>query len=251
MSQAKTQLLSVLGIKPYHPPIPAVIAQVLPGSPAAQAGLKPEDKILAVNGAPINDWQNLLLDLQANRDKPLWLKIARETRVLTLLVKPTLKLTVQGEKSYIGIESAKVSMPKAMIRLQQYPFWYAPLPALIKTWTVTKLTFILLGKLIQGKLSLHLISGPISIAQGAGVTATMGFSYFLDFLALISISLAVVNILPIPMLDGGHLLFYLIELIRGKPLPLKVQLAVMRLGFLILTWIMLFAIFNDLERIFS
>ncbi len=138
-----------------------------------------------------------------------------------------------------------------MLHVEDYNPLQAIWPAITKTVSTIGLTFVLLGKLIVGKVSLTSISGPIGIAQGASVTASMGFSYFLGFMALISVSLGIINILPIPVLDGGHLLYYVIELIKRKPLSRKAQELGFRIGILFLIMLMTIAIVNDINRIFT
>ena len=124
------------------------------------------------------------------------------------------------------------------------------MPALRETKKMTSLTFAIIGKMVMGHLSPKTISGPIGIAKGAGITAKIGFAYYLGFLALVSISLGVLNILPIPVLDGGHLLYYLFEIVRGRPLSEKAQTIGLKIGLFLLLSLMMFAIYNDITKFF-
>src|SRR5262249_52425019 len=143
--------------------------------------------------------------------------VLRNNEKLTLYVTPESFKTEAGETvARIGIKSPEVKMPKEYLRTTQYSFFSALGPAFAKTQSMISLTLTMLYKMVSGVVSIKALSGPIGIAEGAGHSITLGFSHYLEFLALISISLGVVNILPIPILDGGHLLFYIIEAIRGK-----------------------------------
>ncbi|MFY0641402.1 MAG: sigma E protease regulator RseP [Bermanella sp.] len=242
--------LNELGIAPYRPEVPAVLAQLQDGLPAQQAGLKSGDEILSVDGQQIDQWFDFVEVVQANGGKALSIKVLRdgETQQVTLI--PAVKTNEQGESfGFAGAMVKSPELPEDFVTTQRFGVFESVGKAAYKTWDMSVVTLESIGKMIQGLLSVKNLSGPITIAKVANASAQAGFEAFIGFLAYISIMLAVVNLLPIPVLDGGHFLFYLIEAVKGSPLSENVQLAGIKLGMALLMMVMFVAIFNDISRI--
>lgn len=243
-----TQLLSQLGLVLW--PIPAVVGQVIADSPADYAGLQPGDRIVAVNEQRINDWPALVNYVQEHPGQPLGFEIERAGRQQTLEITPEAVTTEQGTIGRIGVSG---QVPEELTEKMQVIIRYGPLKAFLegsqKTWDMSLFTLRMLWRMLIGRASLENISGPITIAQYAGQSVSIGWLPFLSFLALVSISLGVLNLLPIPVLDGGHLLYYGVELVKGSPLSEFAQEAGQRIGILLLVMLMALALFNDLTRL--
>lgn len=247
----RPDLVDALGIQPFQPPIPAIIHEVIPDEPAAKAGFLPGDEILSVNHQPITAWQGFTHAVVKSINKPMTLVVKRhgENKEITFI--PRARESDTGEMvGYAGIVVKSIDMPEKMLRKERFGPAAAFVEANKKTAEYIRLTFRVIGKMITGDVGLKTLSGPLTIAEGAGVSASFGIQYYLGFLALISISLGVLNLLPIPILDGGHLLYFVIEAIRGKPVSDKVQLYGFKLGMLLLIFLMTVAFYNDLARIF-
>lgn len=241
---------SSLGIIPYTPPIPAVIAKMRAESPAARAGLKVGDQVLQVNLQKVGDWQQFVKIIQARPGQQVDLKVQRGGQIINFKVTVGRKFAGWRRVGYLGIESAPIHWPPSMkINLQHSPLG-AVLPAWQQTWSFLTFNFVLLGKMILGKISMQAIGGPITIFQSAGAAFAQGLVIYISFLGLISVMLAFVNILPIPSLDGGHLLFFIIEGIMQKPLSMAWQLLIYKIGLIFLVVLMVQATVNDLMRLF-
>jgi regulator of sigma E protease len=242
-----------LGLKAFEPPVPAVIDQVEPKGPAATAGLAPGDKIVAVEGKPIEEWRQFVEIIRQNPGRALEVTLERQGKTLTLSLTPA---PVAGQDGKLqGRIGAGVKIPPGLYEpyLVTYRLgpWEALTSAVSKTLEFSWLTVKMLGRMLIGAASVENLSGPLSIAQYAGQSAALGMSYFLKFLAAVSISLGVVNFLPIPVLDGGHLVLYLVEALRGKPLAEEVVAKFQQLGMAILIALMALAIFLDIQRLFT
>ncbi len=249
----ETRLLEQLGLEPFRPQFEPVIGQLKADGPAAQAGLQPGDRILAIAGQPVKRWRDIGPAIQqAMESAPtVAVHILREGQELTVQLAP-----YQDEGRYlIGIspqplekETAEALRQRLYVELR-----YGPVDAAVKAademWRFTGATLGMLGRMITGKASLESISGPITIAQFARDSARMGFERFLSFLGILSLSLAILNLLPIPMLDGGHLVYYLVEWVTGKPVSESVQLVAQYFGMAILLGLMILAFYNDILRI--
>lgn len=227
-----------------------VVQYVEPNSPSAAAGLQPGDRISTVNQQPLHDWVSLVAGIQNGRGQTLRLELVRDGHTLTINVTP------QRDKGQGAWRIGLAPMPDAKwlesLKFQrEYGFGEALAAGVAKTWNSSALTLKMIGRMLVGDVSPRNISGPITMADYAGRSASAGLSSFLDYLALISISLGVLNLLPIPMLDGGHLMYYCAELVRGRPLSDRVQEAGRRIGLAALGLLMTFAIFNDLTRLFA
>lgn len=245
-------ILDKLGLPVWWPKTEPIIDQITKGAAASKAGLQSGDRILSVNGMQIESWRAWAEKIRANPGKTLDITVARGEQALSLVVAPEPKK--EGD-AIIGFVGASVQLPLDEIKnlqvLVRYPFIESLQMGLVKTHDMIVLTFRMLGKLLIGDASLKNISGPISIAEYAGKTVNIDLSYFLDFLAIISISLGVLNLLPIPLLDGGHFLYYIIEIAKGSPVSEKTQMFGQQIGIAILGCLMMLAFYNDLLRLFG
>lgn len=242
-----------LGLKPFIPVIKPIIGKLSDDGPAKQAGLQTGDLILRADNQPIEDWQQWVDYIQAKPDVEINVTVERND------VETQLKLTPRKEEQpdgkVVGKIGAGVEIPEAMMRDLQVEYSLPPLEAIPaafeKTWFYSLSTVKMIGKMFVGSASVKNLSGPISIAQYAGQSAEMGFTAFLKFLGLISVSLGVLNLLPVPVLDGGHLLFYAVEVIKGSPVSDRVQMVFQQMGMLVLMSLMALALFLDLDRLFQ
>ncbi len=243
-------LLGQLGLAPW--PIPAIVGQVLDGEPAQQAGILTDDRIVAIDGQPIRDWAQLVAYVQARPGKTLHIALERAGQPLTLQVTPARAEAGKGG-GVIGKIGISGQVPAGLTEQLRVVVRYGPLQAvaegIARTWHMSLFTLRMLWQMLLGHLSLNNLSGPLTIAQFAGQSASIGLVPFLSFLALVSISLAVLNLLPVPVLDGGHLLYYAIELLKGSPLSEVTQELGQRVGIALLVMLMALALFNDLSRL--
>ncbi len=247
--QEQPDPLRSLGVVPYTLTIPAVLGQLTDDGAAARDGLRPGDRVVDVDGEPVSDWMHFVSLVQNSSERPMQLLIEREGVQQDLVLTPNSR-TVEGVTTgFIGAGVQQVSWPDTMIRHLQL----GPVDALVKgvteTWSLTTLTFESLWKMMAGLVSVKNLSGPITIAKVAGASLESGLESFLHLLAMLSVSLGVLNLLPIPVLDGGHLLFYLVEMVRGKPLSEKAQTFGLKIGMTLVIGVMLLAMYNDLSRL--
>lgn len=247
---AGENLLQRLGLQPWRPVLPAVIERVTADGAAASAGLRAGDQILRADGQDIADWDSWVKTVQAHPDQLIAVQIERAGTQLTLNIRPA---RVVIDDVVIGRIGAEVHLPPDLGADLRTLTRYGPLDALqhsiVKTWDMSILTLRTLWKMLVGQASLDNISGPISIAQYAGQSATIGLGSFLSFLAIVSISLGVLNLLPVPVLDGGHLMYYLIELLKGSPVSEQTEILGQRIGIALLFALMSLALFNDFSRL--
>jgi regulator of sigma E protease len=248
--------LERLGFYPYRPKIDAVVGEVVADAAGAKQGLQVGDRFLSVNGVPVSDWLSLTRLIHAHPDQTLLVLIERQG------VEKTLKLTPESKRDAFGVKMGLLGIYPKVSKSQTYqiPAEYKqiiqhdPLTALglavQKTWDLSALTVISFGKMLSGLIGLDNISGPITIAKVAGHTADIGWQAFIGFMAVMSVSLGILNLMPIPILDGGQLVYYTIELIRGKPVPERIQQFALRVGLVMLGMLMALALFNDLTRLF-
>lgn len=246
-----SNLLKGLGLEPYVPSIPPVVDEVMPGEAALAAGMQAGDIIQGVNGKTIKDWQEMVDVITKSPFQPLEITIFRQNQTRTIMLTPRAKRDENGQTiGYMGVKVKPPEMPSELLRNERLGVIEAFMASVAKTGEFIALTFTMLAKMVTGQVGMENISGPITIAQGAGATATVGFQYFLGFLGVISISLGVLNLLPIPILDGGHLLFYVIEIITRKPVSERVQVFGFKVGMFLLLMLMSVAFYNDIIRLF-
>lgn len=238
-----------LGIIPLGAKVLPVVAEVVPDSASATAGMRKGDKILALDGQPLTDWVAFVGKVQSSPDQPLQLTIERDGREQSITLTPHAKEVKGKAVGFVGLSPQVVPLPDEYRILLQYGPLDALWQGMHKTWSLITLTFDMIGKLIGGIVSLDNLSGPISIAKGAGNSADYGLVYFLGFLALISVNLGIINLFPLPVLDGGHLVYFLIEAVTGKPVSEKIQEVGFRIGAAILMLLMGIALFNDFARL--
>ncbi|ELT0525429.1 TPA: sigma E protease regulator RseP [Citrobacter freundii] len=245
----KEDPVSSLGIRPRGPQIEPVLSEVQVNSAASKAGLQAGDRIVKVNGQPLTQWMTFVTLVRDNPDKPLALDIERQGSSLSLTLTPDSKQVNGKAEGFAGVVPKVIPLPDEYKTVRQYGPFSAILEASGKTWQLMKLTVSMLGKLITGDVKLNNLSGPISIAQGAGMSAEFGIIYYLMFLALISVNLGIINLFPLPVLDGGHLLFLAIEKLKGGPVSERVQDFSYRIGSILLVLLMGLALFNDFSRL--
>jgi regulator of sigma E protease len=246
----KESPITSLGLGMFRPKVMPDIALIAKDSPAERAGLKINDTVLAIDGERYQDWSWFVQLVQASADRPLVLNIRRAGEVFDVTVTPEAKQDAQGKVvGILGVSPTQAQWPENMRIELEYGIVDSFFAAGDKTWQLTIVSLKMIGKLFTGDVSVKNLSGPISIAQGAGASANYGLVYFLGFIALISVSLGIMNLLPLPVLDGGHLLYYFIEVITGRPVPEKAQEIGFRIGAALLLVLMSFALFNDFARL--
>lgn len=249
-SPEKESAMASLGLMPYRTNVQAKLALVAKGSPAEKAGLQAGDELLSIADESVNgQWQKFSEQIKLYPEKNVQVRVLRNGTELSFDVKPEAKNYQDKVVGYLGVQPVSEPYPDEYLFEQAYGPIAALEQSVAKTWNLVILSFDMIGKLITGDVSVKNLSGPISIAQGAGNSADYGFVYFLGFLALISINLGIINLLPLPVLDGGHLFYYFIELLTGKPVPEKIQEIGFKFGTIALLSLMSIAIFNDLSRL--
>ncbi|WP_296264906.1 RIP metalloprotease RseP [Pseudomonas sp. UBA6562] len=238
-----------LGLRPWRPNVVPVLAQLDPKGPAAAAGLKTGDRLVALDGVALSDWQQVVDAVRSRADTQVQVRVERDGALVDMPV--TLAKRGEGAAAggYLGAGVKGGEWPAHMLREVRYGPLEGLAEGLSRTWNMSVLTLESLKKMLFGELSVKNLSGPITIAKVAGASAQSGLGDFLNFLAYLSISLGVLNLLPIPVLDGGHLLFYLIEWVRGRPLPDRVQGWGIQIGISLVIGVMLLALVNDLSRL--
>lgn len=242
---------SALGFQPFQPAIYTELAYVQEDSPAAQAGLQVGDKILALDGTLYTEWSPIRDAIMAAPDEQVIVTVLRDGAELELPVRMGQREFEGKTYGYLGVEPARDSYPEAYRFVQQYGIVDSLVKGAERTWNLMVLSVQMIGKLLTGTVSVTNLSGPVAIAEGAGVSASYGLVYFLGFLALISVNLGIINLLPLPMLDGGHLLFLGIEAVRKKAVSERVQEISYRIGGALIFALMAIAISNDLLRLFK
>lgn len=249
MDNLKPDPLASLGLEPYEPEVPAIISTIAPDSPAEKADLKINDKILAIDGKKIEDWLALITEIDKRPSEKITLTVLRNN------IKYNIPVTTDYHRDFVfkkhgflGI-SPTFKWPDAFLRKNKH----GPLTALFYAWQNTcdfiYLNLNVIGKLFTGKVSLQSLSGPISIFQTAGTALNQGIAPFISFLAFLSISIGIINIFPIPGLDGGHLLFQTIETLLKRPIPTKILELCYRLGFILILLLIFQSVINDVLRL--
>jgi regulator of sigma E protease len=241
--------IQALGLKPWRPHIPAVFAELDPAGPAQAAGLQAGDRLVALSDTAIGDWQQAVDWVRAHPNQRVKLTFERQGQQQEVSLQLGARRVETTEAGYLGAGVAPVKWPAEMVREISYGPVAAIGEGIGRTWQMSVLTLVSLKKMLLGELSVKNLSGPITIAKVAGASAQSGLGDFLNFLAYLSISLGVLNLLPIPVLDGGHLVFYFVEWIRGRPLSERVQTWGMQIGISLVVGVMLLALVNDLGRL--
>jgi regulator of sigma E protease len=244
--------LAGLGFRFWEPPVPAVLSQVKPDGPAARAGLQGGDRIVSIDGHAVKDWNDLVAQITPHPGGTIALTFARGGITRTVQVEVG---TAKVDGKYVGrIEAAgptQIAYPPSMVRHLKVSPLAAVGRAGAEAWDMTALQGTLFWRMMLGQVSLKNLSGPVSIAEYAGQSASAGVSSFLDFLVLISLSLGFLNLLPIPILDGGQIVFQLVEWVKGRPMSERAQAFGTQVGIALLILLMGVALFNDIARQFS
>jgi regulator of sigma E protease len=229
------------------PALSSVVGEVQQESAAYEAGIKKGDKILSIDGKNIEYWDDIRQVIAQSQGQQVKIIIERDEQKNEMLLQPKLSKTqnVLGEE----VEAYLIGIsPSDNFTIEKRNVWEATIIGLQKTWQFSKLTVVVIVKMIKGQVSPKNLGGPIFIAQAAGTVAQEGVIPFLFLMALLSVNLAIINLFPIPILDGGHIMFYLIELVRGKPMSLKWQGIFQQIGFLFLILLMIFVVMIDIDR---
>ncbi|HSW13853.1 MAG TPA: RIP metalloprotease RseP [Solimonas sp.] len=241
-----------LGLQMFQPPIPPVLGGVLAGGAGEAAGLRAGDHVVAIDGAPIATWQELVKIISARPETVVRIEVQRGAQRVSL--NAVVARVEEGGRSIgrLGVEIAPSPELWQDLRAESRRGPLAAIPAAVEqTWRMSALTLKMLWRMVLGDVSIKNVSGPIQIAQVAGFTAQVGLVSFLSFMAVVSVSLGVLNLLPVPLLDGGHLLFYMIEAVKGSPLSDRAQEAGQRVGLTFLMMMMGLAFFNDVMRLLN
>lgn len=238
------------------PPLKAVVGDVADGYPAKKAGLKKGDRIVSINDRPVDSWETMKTIISQSKGDPLEVRVMRGEELIGVTIVPALtsEENLLGEKvdSYrIGISTPGIVIPEADRITIKRGLLQAVAESVDQTYQISRLTLLSIGKLIKGTVSTKTLGGPIMIAEMAGQQAKAGFTNLIFFIAVLSINLAVLNFLPIPVLDGGHLMFFLVEAVIGRPINLRMREIAQQAGIFILILLMIFVFYNDITRLFS
>lgn len=266
LSDTKTLLgegnvLDKIGVQPWRPIAEPVLGEIVPDGPAYLQGLQTGDRILSADGERVKDWGHWVEIIQTHPEQKINIQLLRDSVEISLELVPERVREGGKELGKIGVgpwiaynEEEKQRVREQLEQRQvtvRYGFGKSFVKGIVKTLDMTVLTVKLLGRLIIGEASLKNISGPISIAEYAGISAQLGLATFLSTLAIISISIGILNLLPIPILDGGHLMYYLVEIIKGSPVSETIQIVGQKVGIFLLAGLMTLAFYNDFQRLFG
>ncbi|MDP3539511.1 MAG: RIP metalloprotease RseP [Azonexus sp.] len=243
--------LDRLGVNFYRPDIPAVIGKLVAGGAAEQAGLQAGDRVTAIDGQAILAWYELVMRIRDSAERSVHIEFERQGVIAAVNLIPE-AISERGRTvGKIGVAVADDGKARRDVRtFVRYGFFEAGGKALVETWDKSVFSLVMMGKMLTGEVSWKNLSGPVTIADYAGQSAKLGFDYYIKFMALVSISLGVLNLLPIPVLDGGHLMYHMIEVVRRRPLSERAMGIAQQVGVSILFVLMAFAFFNDLNRLF-
>jgi regulator of sigma E protease len=245
-------LMSGLGFEFWYPTVPTEVGKIVPGSPAEKAGVQLGDRVVAVGGTPVTDFQSMVKIVQPSPGKTLVFAIDRKGERLELPIEVQAQREGDRMIGRIGIQPvASLAVPDSMQTIERSGPAAAVGRAVEKTWSMSVLTVRMIWNVATGDVSVKNLSGPINIAEYAGFSARQGILSFLSFLAVVSVSLFVLNLLPIPVLDGGQIVYQLAELVKGSPLSERAQALGQQIGIVLLLMLMSFAFYNDLSRLFS
>lgn len=242
-------LIRELGIEPYRPVIPAIIGGLADDGAAMKAGLQVGDEFVSIDGSTISDWMALVEEVKRSAGQERWLGILRDGLPLTVAVQIEAAVVDGDTIGRLGVYPAAVEFPVDMVRYLERGPIESLAAALERTGALVVFTLDSMKKMVEGLISPKNLSGPITIAKVATATAERGWASYFEFIALLSVSLGVLNLLPIPVLDGGHILYYAIEWIAGRPVPERVQIMGYQIGLFLVTCLMVFALYNDVARL--
>ena len=248
--QEQPDLFGGLGLIMYTPDVPPVVDSIVDGGPAQRTGLQPGDRILSADGVAMEKWMDWVEHVRARPEQSIVLEYEREGRLLTGEIVPD-RLTDEDGVDFgrVGVSVAIPEMPEELVRKFERGPIEAAGAAVVRTWDLMGFTLNSIKKMIMGLISPKNLSGPITIAKVASASAKSGLEAYIGFLALLSVSLGVLNLLPIPVLDGGHLLFYTVELLAGRPVPEKIQALGYQVGLFLVLGMMMLALYNDFTRL--
>jgi len=244
--------LARIGLHLDRPDVAPIIGKLVPGSVAEAGGLRAGDRVLSIDGSDVRVWDDLVAAVRAHPGETVQLRVARGASELPISLRPD--AIQQGSERFGRIGAAPRIDPEAMrsfLTTVRYSPGTAAGMALARTWETSVFSLEMLGKMVTGEVSWRNLSGPVTIADYAGQSAQLGLAAYVAFLALISISLGVLNLLPIPLLDGGHLLYYFVEIFKGSPVSERTMELGQRLGLMLLLGLMAFAFYNDLNRLLA
>lgn len=248
-TEQSPNLLRDLGISPQTPDLPAAIGRLEEGGAASLGGMQVGDEVVSVNSQPISDWMQWVEAVRASPNESLNIQVLRDGSYVNLTVTPASSSSDNGEIGYVGAAAQPFEWSEEQLITSRYAPWTAVVKGFGDTGEMVSLSYNMLWKMVTGVVSLNQIGGPISMAQMAGMSVESGLESFIGFLALISISLGIVNLLPVPVLDGGHVVMHSIEWLRGKEMSERAQMVGVQIGMMFIISLMLLAFFNDIGRI--
>lgn len=252
IDDGQQDLIVRIGLQPWRPVIPALIGRVADDGAAARGGMLAGDEILAIDGTPIDSWGELVAAVRDAAGRSLRFDLRRSGERLELDIVPDEFVEGGARIGRIGVGVAEpLQGGLSMFAEVRYGIGEGLVKAVRQTWETSVLSLQMIGRMFTGEVSWKNLSGPVTIADYAGQTAQLGLDHYLKFVALISISLGVLNLLPIPVLDGGHLLYYTVEIIKGGPIPERIMEIGQQIGLVLLAMLMAFAFYNDINRLIS